>query len=100
MLGERHQSRIWGRVDLLGCRGATRDQACVDVVVLGTLQVENRIGPHLHRLKHNDREPSATQLSDNGLLVATARLDANPLHPMLPQPIRQSLVASGSVADL
>ena len=60
MLGKRHQARIWGRMDLLDCRRATRDQGCVNFVVLGTLQVENRISPHLRRLKHDDHEASAT----------------------------------------
>jgi len=87
-------------VDFLGRRRAGCDQARVDLVVLGPLQHELGIGPHLRGLEHDDHEAIAAQPCNNGLLVAAARLDADPFDAVALQPGRQRSVAIRSVIDL
>src|SRR5206468_1060109 len=58
-----------------------------------------RIGSYLGGLEHHDDEPLSAQLGHNGLLVAAAGLDANPLYPMPPQPINQCSMALSGIID-
>src|SRR5262249_34333127 len=58
------------------------------------------ISPHLRGLEHDDHEAVAAQPRDHGLLVAAARLDADPFDAVLPQPGRQRSVAIRCVIDL
>src|SRR6266545_2721650 len=100
MLCEWRQARIGRGVDFLDRRRASCDQGRVDLVVLGPLQDELGIGPHLRGLEHNDHEAIAAQLRHHGLLIAAARLNADPFDALAPQPGRQTPVAVRSVVDL
>jgi hypothetical protein len=86
-------------VDLLDRGGAGRNQRRIDLVILGPLQVEHGISPHLGRLKHDD-QPLPPQLGDDSLLIAATRLDPNPFDLVLPQPFHQHLMAIRRVVGL
>ena len=92
MLGKRLQPGSGAAWIFLHRRGAGCDQSGIDLVVLGPLQVEFGIGPHLRRLEHHHHEPLAPQLDDDRLLIAAARLDPDALDPVPPQPRQQNLV--------
>jgi hypothetical protein len=62
--------------------------------------VKLRIGPHLRRLKHDDREAVAAKVSHDIHLIAAAGLDPNSLYAMLAQPGRKRPVALRAVLDL
>ena len=100
MLGKWGQTRIRRVVNLLGRRRAGRDQGGIDLVVLGLLQEEPGIGPHLRGLKHDHHKAVAAQMRDDLLLVAATRLDADPFDLALPQPGGQRRVAIRAVVDL
>ncbi len=87
-------------MDALLGRRTRRDQAGIDLVILGQLQVKLRIGPHLRRLKHHHREAVAAKMRHDIHLVAAAGLDPNPLYAMLTQPGRKPPVALRAVLDL
>ena len=59
-----------------------------------------RISAHLRGLEHDDHETIAAQLGDDGLLVATARLDADSPDLMPPQPGRQFLMTVSGICHL
>ena len=100
LFGERQQSGIRRGMDLLDRGGAGRDQGRIDLVVLGPLQLELRIGAHLCRLKHHHDKSLAPQLGDNDLLIAATRLNPDTLDPMASQPVQQRLVSFRRVVDL
>src|SRR5260221_309914 len=100
MLGQPYQTRIRRSVELSNCRRARSDEGGVDLVVLGTLLAKLGVGTHLRGLEHDDREAIAAQSTNNRLLVAATRLDANALDLLPPQPGGQSLVPLLGVWDL
>ena len=93
MIGEPQQARIGRRVNSFDRRRAGGDQPRIDLVVLGALPAKFCKGTHLRRLEHDDPEAVATQRQDNLALIATARLDADPLSAVLPQESRQGGMA-------
>src|SRR5450631_631881 len=88
MPGKWCQPRIRRSMDLLGRGRAGSDQGRVDLVVLRPLQMKLGVGPYLRGLEHDDHEAIAAQPDNDLLLVAAARLDADPLDSALPQPSR------------
>jgi hypothetical protein len=100
MLGHWRQTRIRRSMDFLGSRRTGRDQTGIDLVVLGPLQVKLRIGAHLRGLEHDDHKSIAAEPSDYGLFIAAARLDADSLDPILPQPGGQFFMTLCRICDL
>jgi hypothetical protein len=99
-LSKRRQARIRWRMDLLRSSGTVCDQPRVDLVVLGSLQVEHGVGPHLRRLEYDDDETILPKLAHNRLLVTPARLDTNPTDLVLAQPDRELAVPLSGIWHL
>ncbi len=99
-LGKGRQAWVRWWVDLLGLSRARSDQGGIDLVVLRQLQPIFGVGPHLRRLEHDDQKAFPAKGGYDRLLVATTRLDADPVDPVLSQPAPQDGVPVVSVVDL
>lgn len=86
MLGQWRQTRIWRCMDLLDGGRAGGNQGSIDLVVLRPLQVERGIGPHLRGLEHDHHKTILAQPDHDGLLIAAAGLNPDPVDPLSPQP--------------
>ena len=87
-------------MDLAHRRSAGCDERGIDLVVLGSLQVECGIGPDLCRLEYHNHKPLAAQLGDDRLFVTAAGFDPHAFDAVLSQPRQQNLVTFRRVVYL
>jgi hypothetical protein len=57
---------------------ASRNERCINDIVVGPLQADHGIGAHLLLLEDDDLESFHPQLGNNGAFVTTAGFDADP----------------------
>ena len=100
MLGKRREAWVWRGMDLFFGRCAVGDQDGVDPIVLGSLQMELGVGPHLRRLEADDGEAVAAEMGDDVTVMRTGGFDPDPFHVVLAEPSGQGGVAIGRVIDL
>src|SRR5205823_2189541 len=82
-MGKRSQASIRRSMDLLRGCGTLCDQSGIDFVILGSLQMERRVGSHLRRLEYDHYKTILPKMTNHLLLVPAARLDADPIDTML-----------------
>src|ERR1700675_2485529 len=79
---------------------ASRNERCINDIVVGPLQADHGIGAHLLLLEDDDLESFHPQLGNNGAFVTTAGFDADPPDRMRAKPSNENRMAVGIIVNL
>src|SRR5579862_2601749 len=94
------QSGIGGLPDLLAVRRTQGNQAGIDPVVLGPLQMKLRIGANLQRLKDDDDMAATAKPRHDIALISSACFDTNAFDPVPSQPVAKLPITSLVIGNL